>query len=300
VSGADVGVGRGGAGGPFAPDLLAGRTALVTGGGSGLGKAIAAGLSAAGAAVVVAARRRDRLEAAAAEIAARTGNPVVADVVDIRDRSSVEALAGRHTVDIVVNNAGGQFPQRARDFSPNGWNSVIDLDLNGTWTMTQVFGTQMLDGRGGSIVQIVALVGRGMPGIAHSAAARAGVVELSRTLAFEWGPSVRVNCVAPGAFHTDAWEATYDPRVGEDMSGVPLPYPGTPADVAHAVVFLASPAAAYVTGACLFVDGGHALHGPISALPADGYPERQLPAVHRPAGRPDPGDGSSTQPDRRP
>ena len=184
---------------PFASDLLAGRTALVTGGGTGLGRAIAEGLSSAGASVVIAARNRERLDVAAAEIGALTGNPVEADVVDIRDRETVEALAGRHQIDILINNAGGQFPQKARDYSPNGWRSVIDLNLNGTWTMTQVFGNQMLDADGGSIVQIVALVGRGMPGIAHSSAARAGVVELSRTLAFEWGPKVRVNCVAPGS-----------------------------------------------------------------------------------------------------
>jgi citronellol/citronellal dehydrogenase len=259
---------------PFAPDLLAGRTALVTGGGTGLGRAIAEGLSAAGASVVIAARRRDPLDVAATEITALTGNPVAADTVDIRDRETVEALAARHRIDVLVNNAGGQFPQKARDFSPNGWRSVIDLNLNGTWTMTQVFGNQMLDGDGGTIVQVVALVGRGMPGIAHSSASRAGVVELSRTLAFEWGPKVRVNCVAPGAFRTDGWEATYDEGVGNDMSGVPLPYPGRPADVANAAVFLASPAAAYITGECLYVDGGMILHGPISALPAGGYPER--------------------------
>ena len=263
---------------PFAPDLLAGCTALVTGGGSGLGLAIAEGLSAVGARVVIAARRRDRLESAATLIEERTGNAVTVDVVDIRDRQTVEVLAGRHQVDVLVNNAGGQFPQKARDFSPNGWRSVIDLDLTGTWNMTQVFGNQMLDGGGGSIVQIVAIVGRGLPGIAHSAAARAGVVELSKTLAFEWGPKVRVNCVAPGAFRTDGWESTYDDQVGEDMSGVPLPYPGRPDDVANAVVFLSSSAAAYVTGVCLPVDGGHLLHGPISALPSDGYPERSTSA----------------------
>jgi citronellol/citronellal dehydrogenase len=261
----------------FAADLLAGSTALVTGGGTGLGRAIAEGLSAAGARVVIAARRSEVLEAAAAEITAATGNPVEVDLVDIRNRESVEALAGRHQVDILVNNAGGQFPQEARRFSPNGWNSVIDLNLNGTWSMTQVFGNQMLDGNGGSIVQIVAIVGRGLPGIAHSAAARAGVVELSKTLAFEWGPKVRVNCVAPGAFRTDGWEKTYDEEVGNDMSGVPLPYPGRPADIANSVVFLASPAAGYVTGECLYVDGGHILQGPISALPPDGYPERRQP-----------------------
>ena len=261
---------------PFASDLLAGRTALVTGGGTGLGRAIALGLSAAGARVVIAARREDVLRATASEISASSGNEVAVDLVDIRDRSTVEALSQRHQIDILVNNAGGQFPQKARDFSPRGWNSVIDLNLTGTWSMTQVFGNQMLDANGGSIVQIVAIVGRGIPGIAHSAAARAGVIELAKTLAFEWGPKVRVNCVAPGAFRTDGWEATYDAEVGSDLSGVPLPYPGSPADIANAAVFLASPAAAYITGECLYVDGGHALHGPISALPADGYPERNL------------------------
>ena len=263
--------------GPFASDLLAGRTALVTGGGSGLGVAIAEGLSAAGADVVIAARRRERLEAAAEQLRARTGGSVEADVVDIRDRETVEALAGRHQVDILVNNAGGQFPQKARDYSPNGWASVIDLNLTGTWAMTQVFGNQMLAANGGTIVQIVAIVGRGIPGIAHSAAARAGVVELTRTLAFEWGPSVRVNAVAPGAFRTEGWESTYDEEVGNDMSGVPLPYPGRPSDIANAAVFLASPASSYITGVCLPVDGGHVLQGPISALPPDGYPERELP-----------------------
>lgn len=261
---------------PFAPDLLLGRTALVTGGGTGLGRAIAFGLSAAGARVVIAARREDVLRSTANEISALTGNEVEVDLVDIRDRSTVEALSQRQRIDILVNNAGGQFPQKARDFSPRGWNSVIDLNLTGTWAMTQVFGNQMLDGNGGSIVQIVAIVGRGIPGIAHSAAARAGVIELTKTLSFEWGPKVRVNCVAPGAFRTDGWEATYDAEVGNDMSGVPLPYPGSPADIANAAVFLASPAAAYITGECLYVDGGHALQGPISALPADGYPERQM------------------------
>ena len=263
--------------GPFASDLLAGRTALVTGGGSGLGVAIAEGLSAAGADVVIAARRRERLEIAAEQLRARTGGSVEVDVVDIRNRETVEALAGRHQVDILINNAGGQFPQKARDYSPNGWASVIDLNLTGTWAMTQVFGNQMLEAGGGTIVQIVAIVGRGIPGIAHSAAARAGVVELTRTLAFEWGPSVRINAVAPGAFRTEGWESTYDAEVGNDMSGVPLPYPGRPSDIANAAVFLASPASSYITGVCLPVDGGHLLQGPMSALPPDGYPERELP-----------------------
>lgn len=260
----------------FAPELFAGKTALVTGGGTGLGRAIAEQLASLGANVVIAARRAEILEATAAEIHDRTGSLVAVDLVDIKNRDSIEALAERHTVDILVNNAGGQFPQKARDFSANGWKSVIDLNLNGTWSMTQVFGNQMLDGNGGSIVQIVAIVGRGLPGMAHSAAARAGVIEMTHTVAFEWGPKVRINCVAPGAFHTQGWEEAYDPEVGQDMSGVPLPYPGKPEDIANAVTFLSSPAASYMTGQTLYVDGGYGLHGPISALPPGGYPERNL------------------------
>ena len=261
-------------GSSFAPGLFAGKTALVSGGGTGLGRAIAHELSALGASVIIAARRAEILETTAQEITDATGNEVAVDLVDIKNRETIDALAERHQVDILVNNAGGQFPQKARDFSPNGWRSVIDLNLNGTWAMTQAFGNQMLDGDGGVIIQIVAIVGRGIPGMAHSAAARAGVIEMTQTIAFEWGPKVRINCVAPGAFHTEGWEKTYDPEVGQDMSGVPLPYPGRPEDIADAVTFLASPAARYMTGQTLYVDGGYGLHGTMSALPPGGYPER--------------------------
>ena len=263
----------------FHPELLAGRTALVTGGGTGLGKAIATGLAAVGATVTIAARRRERLDDAAAEIAAATGRPVAVDLVDIRDLDTVAALASRHgAVDILVNNAGGQFPQKARDFSPKGWRSVIDLNLHGTWNMTQAFGNSMLDGNGGVICQIIATVGRGMPGIAHSAAARAGVLELTRTLAYEWGPKVRLNCVAPGQFRTDAFQSTYDDEVGDGYVEQPLPQLGEVTDIANAVTFLVSPAARFVTGEVLHVDGGLIIQGPISALPPGGYPERHEPS----------------------
>ncbi|MBL6630267.1 MAG: SDR family oxidoreductase [Ilumatobacteraceae bacterium] len=262
----------------FHPDLLRGRTALVTGGGSGLGRAIATGLAAAGADVTIAARREERLREAAVGIEQATGRTVGVDLVDIRDLDTVNALADRHgDVDILVNNAGGQFPQKARDFSPNGWRSVIDLNLNGTWNMTQAFGSRMLDGAGGTICQIIATVGRGVPGIAHSAAARAGVLELTRTLAYEWGPSVRLNCVAPGQFHTEGWDATYDEGVGAGYVEQPLPHVGEAADIAHAVTFLVSPAARFISGEVLFVDGGLILQGPMSALPPGGYPERERP-----------------------
>ncbi len=150
----------------YSPSLLAGRRALVTGGGTGIGRAIAEGLARAGADVVIAARRVEPLEEAAAEIEAITGRPVTVDRVDIRDLETVAALAERRAdVDLLVNNAGGQFPQKAREFSPNGWRSVIDLNLHGTWNMTQAFGDRMLDGRGGTICNVVATVGRGIPGI---------------------------------------------------------------------------------------------------------------------------------------
>ena len=216
------------------------------------------------------------LEAAAEEIASLTGVRPEVDQVNIRDVESVNALAQRHPdVNLLVNNAGGQFPSKARDLSANGWRSVIDLNLNGTWNMTQAFGNAMLDRAGGTICQIITLVGRGMPGIAHSAAARAGVLELTRTLSFEWGPKVRLNCVAPGQFRTEGWENAYAEGVGDGVGGQPLPYTGHVSDIANAAVFLSSPASRFVTGEVIFVDGGLILQGPISALPEGGYPERR-------------------------
>ena len=257
-------------------ELLVGKTALVTGGATGLGRAIALGLSRVGAKVVIVSRQEEVLINAAKEISDEAGREVSYDVVDIRDVESVEQLSQRHAnIDILVNNAGGQFPQKARDFTPNGWRSVIDLNLNGTWNMTQAFGNKMLEGAGGSICQIIATVGRGIPGIAHSASARAGVLELSRTLAFEWGPKVRVNCVAPGQFRTDAFDSTYEDGVGDGFVEQPLPDIGDVSDIANGVIFLVSSAARFITGEILYVDGGLILQGPMSALPADGYPERK-------------------------
>jgi citronellol/citronellal dehydrogenase len=255
----------------FAPDLLAGRVALVTGAAGGLGRAIAEGLAGAGADLLLAARNIELLEEVAVSIRAKSGRRVEVAPVDIRSREMVEALAARAAglyprIDILVNNAGGQFAQPARDYKPKGWNAVIDTNLTGTWNMTQVFGVPMLDGEGGSIVNVIAVIGRGFPGIAHTSAARAGVAELSRTLAFEWGPKVRVNCVAPGPVQTAAFERTYDPGIFRLCEGIPNPRFGRPEEVAYAVTFLASPAAAWITGEVLFVAGGQQIYGRNQAL----------------------------------
>ena len=260
----------------FAPDLLIGQTALVTGAGTGLGLAIAQQLAEAGADLVLAARNLERLEAAAVDIRGATGRRVEALPVNIRDRASIEALAAAvrtrvGAVDILINNAGGQFAQRARDFSPKGWQAVIDTNLTGTWNMTQVFGSQMLDGGGGSIVNIIAVVGRGFPGIAHTAAARAGVLELTKTLAIEWGPAVRLNCVAPGPIQTEAFKATYDPNIDTLCEGIPIARFGGPDEIAYAAVFLASPAASWITGEVLYVAGGQQIYGRNQALFDDAF-----------------------------
>jgi citronellol/citronellal dehydrogenase len=255
----------------FAPDLLAGRTALVTGGASGIGHAIALQLAEAGADLLLAARNLERLESVAAEIRERTGRRVETGQVDIRQRETVEALAERARslfprIDILVNNAGGQFAAPAKDYKPKGWNAVIETNLTGTWNMTQVFGVPMLEGEGGAIVNVIAVVGRGMPGISHTSAARAGVLELTRSLSYEWGPKVRLNCVAPGPIRTDAFATTYHPDIFKLCEGIAIPRFGRPEEVAYAVTFLASPAAAWITGDVMFVAGGQQSFGRCQAL----------------------------------
>ena len=257
----------------FAPDLMAGQVALVTGGGTGIGRAIAQGLAEAGADLLLAARRIEPLEQAAAEIRASTGRRVDVATCNIREREQVEALAALAAerfggqVDVLVNNAGGQFPLPARAIRPKGWHAVIDLNLNGTWNMIQTFGNQMLEGRGGSIVNIIAVIGRGFPGLAHTSAARAGVAELTRTLAYEWGTKIRINCVAPGAVRTAGFDAAgYDVDASPLIPGQPIPRAGTAHEIAYGVVFLASPAASFITGEVLSVAGGQQLYGLNQAL----------------------------------
>jgi citronellol/citronellal dehydrogenase len=266
----------------FAPDLLAGKTVLVTGGGTGLGRAIAEAFAQVGADLLIAARRVELLETAAKELRETTGRRVETAFVNIRDRASVEALAATAAerfgqIDVLVNNAGGQFPQRARDIRPKGWHAVIETNLYGTWNMTQVFGNQMLEGRGGVVTQIIAVIGRGFPGLAHTGAARAGVLELTRTLAYEWGPKIRLNCVAPGPVTTRGFNETYDLDMVPALKQLPIPRFGHPEEVAHATVFLSSPAASYITGEVLYVAGGQQLYGSNQAIGNEQFEPKEQP-----------------------
>jgi NAD(P)-dependent dehydrogenase (short-subunit alcohol dehydrogenase family) len=240
--------------------------AVVTGGGTGIGRAIAIELAELGADVVIASRDLRHLEPTAAEIRA-LGRRALAIQTDIRVPAQIEAMAEQAVaalgkVDIHINNAGGQYPSPAAELSVAGWRGVIDLNLSGTFYCSQVMARQMMQGDGGAIVNIVANFGlRATPGLAHAAAARAGVINLTRTLALEWAKhGIRVNAVAPGAVMTEAAlaEMLIRPDAIESIEqAIPLRRLGTPEDIAHVVTFLVSDAAAYITGETIAVDGGN-------------------------------------------
>jgi NAD(P)-dependent dehydrogenase (short-subunit alcohol dehydrogenase family) len=251
----------------FAAGLLAGRTALVTGGATGIGLAIARELGGLGARVVIAARDVERLEAAAAALRER-GIEVYAHPVNIRKEAEVEALF--HAVDqhvglpdILVNNAGGQFAAPALDITPNGFRAVVDLNLNGTWLMSKAFAARAVAaGQPGRIVNIVLSLFSGTPGMVHSGAARAGVVNMTKTLAVEWGRhGITVNAIAPGTIDTEGL-AQYDAtEIEAGLKRQPIKRMGSAREVALAVAYLVSPAGDFITGTTLILDGGDHLMG---------------------------------------
>jgi citronellol/citronellal dehydrogenase len=248
----------------FRDDLFAGQVFLVSGGGSGLGRAMAYLLVRLGAEVMVCGRRQEKLDETAAGIRQRLGKDIATRAMTIRDPEQVNALVAETwerfgRLDVLVNNGGGQYPQAAIDFSVKGWNAVIDTNLNGTWWMMQAAARQWRDrGTSGSVVNIVAVVNRGMPQVAHTCAARAGVIYLSKTLSTEWAPlGIRVNCVAPGAIATEGLNVY--PRAAAEAfrQSNPLLTLGDVYDIANAVAYLSSPETGkFITGELLAVDGG--------------------------------------------
>jgi citronellol/citronellal dehydrogenase len=251
----------------YAPGLFAGQVALVSGGAGGIGRAISWLLARLGAHVVVAGRKREKIDGIV-EALGKANYSASGVIVDIRDADAVaEAFAGvkaaHGNLNQLVNCAGGQFPQAAIDFSVKGWNAVVSTNLSGTWFMMQAAARLWREAAtGGSIVNIVVVTRHGLYGVAHSVAARAGVIALSESVAVEWAPlNIRVNCVAPGAIETEGWRA-YSPEArSQYWRSNPMMRVGSAWDVAEACVYLGSPAGGYITGDLLTVAGGGHLWG---------------------------------------
>src|SRR5246127_5818053 len=261
----------------FASDALKDTVIVLSGGAGGIGRAIAWLFARLGAHLVAVGRDQNKLSDLTANLTAK-GLKASACVVDIRDPDAVTALFDsvwqKHgRVDGLINSAGGQFPQPAIDFSVKGWNAVIDTNLNGTWYMMQTAARHWRGNKHpGSIVNIVVVTTHGLYGIAHSIAARSGVIGLSRSVAVEWAPlNIRVNCVAPGAIETKGWDV-YSPeaRAAYPRSN-PMMRVGSPWDIAEACVYLSASSGKYITGETLTVDGGGPLWGEPWGTPKPGY-----------------------------
>ena len=245
----------------FQAGLLDGQVALVTGGGSGLGRAAALELAALGARVVVCGRRQEPLDET---VALSEDGRVEAHVCDIREEDQVErlveAVMDRHgQIDVLVNNAGGQFLSPAEDITPKGFRTVIRLNVEGTWLMSHAVATRamMPEERGGKIVNVTLSPHHGLPGMAHSSAARAAVENLTRVLSIEWARfGIRLTAIAPGPMATETLRTKYPQAVAESAAWtVPLGRLGTEEEFAWLVAYLASPAGDYLSGTVLTLDG---------------------------------------------
>ncbi len=248
--------------------LFDGQTVVVSGGGTGIGRATARELAALGAHVVICSRALEHLEPTRDEIA-QAGGKVTALQCNIRDPEAVEAFFAAAVEQVgplhaLVNNAGGQFMSPAEAISPKGWHAVVETNLTGTFQMARAALAHGMREHGGAIVNIVAEVWRGFPGMAHSGAARAGVINLTQTLALEWARyGVRVNAVAPGIINSSGLR-TYPEAVQAQLASIARDVPaqrmGTESEVAAAVIYLLSPAAAFISGTTLKMDGAGSLY----------------------------------------
>jgi peroxisomal 2,4-dienoyl-CoA reductase len=275
----------------FRDGLLDGQVAIITGGGTGIGLGIAQLLARLGAHVVVASRKLEHVEAAAKAIN-DAGWSASAQTVDVREPEQIQAMVARVVsergrIDLLVNNAAGNFYAPSESLSPNAWRSVIEIDLFGTFFCSQAVLPVMKKQGGGRIVSIsMTLHYRGWPLMAHATAAKAGIDALTRTLALEWAPyGVRMNAIAPGPIPTEGVRKAFTPppsasgqvpdvfAVEQAMASyakkaIPAGRWGTPGDIANMVAFLASPAGEWITGAILVVDGGEWLAKNPSPLPS--------------------------------
>ena len=252
----------------FRQGVFDGHTVMVTGGGSGIGRCVAHEVASLGAVVVITGRKAEKLEQTAAEIR-DDGGEASYYCFDIRDedavRSAVAAILNDHgRIDGLVNNAGGQFPMLAEAISKKAWESVLSTNLTGGFLVSREVYGQCMKSSGGAIVNMLANVWDGMPLMAHSGAARAGMMNLTQSLALEWAPQVRVNAVAPGYVASSGLD-TYDPAIAGPIADAsiqftPLKRFAEEAEVSAAVVYLLSPAAAYLTGCCIRIDGGASLN----------------------------------------
>jgi NAD(P)-dependent dehydrogenase (short-subunit alcohol dehydrogenase family) len=262
----------------FSKSLLKEKVAIVTGGGTGIGKEIAEQLGNAGAKLVLAGRREEVLKRAEDEFVSK-GFEVLSVPTDIREIGQVEKLVVETVnqfgkIDILINNAGGQFPQKAEELSKNGWDAVIRTNLNGTFYVTQAVGKQMIkQGTGGAITNmLVSFLHRGAPGIAHSVAARNGVFGLMKNLALEWAQhNIRVNSIGAGLFITEGMQeemAAADPHfIDNTINAVPLKRVGNLEELGWLATYLSSKASGYITGENIIIDGGNSLGRGITFFP---------------------------------
>lgn len=281
----------------FRPGLFAGRNIIVTGGGSGIGRCTAHELASLGARVILIGRREDKLKLVAAEIA-EDGGEALCFACDIREEERVKetvaaVFAAVGDVHGLVNNAGGQFPAPLAMISQKGWETVVRTNLTGGFLMAKEVFLQGMNRTGGAIVNIVADMWGGMPGMGHSGAARAGMVNFTQTAAFEWAcAGVRVNAVAPGWIASsgmDTYPDSFKQTIRTLRNAVPLKRLGVEAEVSAAICFLLSDAAAFVSGDTLRIDGaasqGNAAIFPLPdhdrSQPYDGFHRAVTPELFK-------------------
>ena len=250
-----------------------GRVGIITGGGTGIGFGIAKALAKLGATVVLASRSEEHLTPAVEQLRSENGreNAAAFHVLDVRDAEAVEAITTKvenehGRIDFLVNNAAGNFIAPADQLTTNGWNTVINIVLNGTFYCTSAVGKRMIAAKKGTILNIIAnYAWTGAPGVIHSASAKAGVLAMTQTLAVEWARhKIRVNAIAPGPVHTEGASKRLFPNemIEEGIrKTIPLRRFATLEEVANAASYLLSDYASYVTGEAMVIDGGQWLSG---------------------------------------